>query len=105
MTDSLGQLLALDLTSPLSLGILFIITINLIAFLVMLYDKIRSRKTGAKRISEGKLFFMATAFGSVGVYLGMFVFRHKVKKWYFLTGIPLIMLQNVALIYLVSSLL
>jgi len=75
--------------------------INLLAFLIMMYDKMRSRKTGARRIPEGKLFFMATIFGSVGVYLGMFIFRHKTKKWYFLIGIPLLMLQNTAFLYLV----
>jgi len=89
--------------SPVSITIAIIITLNVIAFLTMLYDKLRSSRTGAKRISEGKLFFMAAAFGSVGVYIGMFVCRHKTKKWYFLIGIPLIMLQNVALLSIVNS--
>jgi uncharacterized membrane protein YsdA (DUF1294 family) len=78
--------------------------INSIAFLVMLFDKVRSRKIGASRISEGTLFFMAIAFGSVGVYLGMLVFRHKTRKWYFLIGIPLSALQNVASIYVLHAL-
>jgi uncharacterized membrane protein YsdA (DUF1294 family) len=66
----------------------------------MLADKIRSAKPGAERISEGMLFFLAAAFGSLGVYAGMFAFRHKTRKWYFLTGIPLLMIQNAAVIYL-----
>ena len=40
------------------------------------------------------MFFLAVAFGSLGVYLGMYVFRHKTKTWYFLIGIPLAGLQN-----------
>jgi uncharacterized membrane protein YsdA (DUF1294 family) len=75
--------------------------INIIAFLIMMTDKIKSRKVGAARISEGILFFMATALGSVGVFAGMFVFHHKTRKWYFLLGIPLLILQNTALLYLV----
>ena len=67
----------------------------------MLLDKVKSAKPGAKRISEGMLFFMATVFGSIGVYAGMFVFRHKNRKWYFLIGIPLLIIQNAALIYLI----
>jgi uncharacterized membrane protein YsdA (DUF1294 family) len=47
------------------------------------------------------LFFMATAFGSLGVYAGMFVFRHKIRKWYFIIGIPMVIIQNSAFLYLV----
>ncbi len=77
----------------------FFLTVNLLAFLVMLLDKVKSKKPGAERISEGMLFFLATVFGSVGVYAGMFVFRHKSRKWYFLIGIPLLILQNCASLY------
>lgn len=81
--------------------ILAFLTVNLIAFLIMLLDKNRSKKAGSERISEGMLFFMATVFGSIGVYAGMFTFHHKTKKWYFIIGIPMLILQNVAFIYLV----
>ncbi|MFA6348101.1 MAG: DUF1294 domain-containing protein [Candidatus Paceibacterota bacterium] len=74
---------------------------NFIAFLIMFVDKYKSSKQGSERISEGMLFFMATILGALGIYIGMFVFRHKTKKWYFLIGIPLLIIQNVALIYLV----
>lgn len=84
----------------LYLLILFVV-INILAFFIMLLDKVKSAKPGAKRISEGMLFFMATVFGSIGVYAGMFVFRHKNRKWYFLIGIPLLIIQNAALIYLI----
>lgn len=75
--------------------------INLLAFFIMLSDKIKSAKPGVTRISEGMLFFLATAFGSLGVYAGMFAFRHKTQKWYFLIGIPLLILQNAATVYLI----
>jgi len=75
--------------------------INLIAFFIMLADKIKSNEPGAERISEGMLFFLATVFGSVGVYAGMFAFRHKTRKWYFLIGIPLLIFENAAAGYLI----
>ncbi len=77
----------------------FFLAINLIAFLIMLLDKNKSKKAGSERISEGMLFFMATAFGSIGVYLGMFVFHHKTRKWYFVVGIPMLIAENVAFLY------
>jgi uncharacterized membrane protein YsdA (DUF1294 family) len=79
-----------------SLGVL-----NLLAFLIMLDDKVKSNSPGAERISEGLMFFLAAAFGSLGIYLGMFVCRHKTKKWYFLIGLPLLILENAATAYLV----
>lgn len=74
---------------------------NVISFSIMLIDKVKSRKQSAERVSEGMLFFMAAAFGSLGVYAGMFAFRHKTRKWYFLVGIPLLILQNAASAYLI----
>lgn len=84
---------------------IFFLAINVIAFLVMLWDKSRSRKDGAERISEGVLFFLAAALGSVGVYAGMFALRHKTRKWPFILGIPLLMIQNFAFLYLVYAIL
>jgi uncharacterized membrane protein YsdA (DUF1294 family) len=81
--------------------LIFFLAINLIAFLIMFVDKYKSSKQESERISEGMLFFLATLFGSLGVYAGMFVFHHKTRKWYFLIGIPLLIIQNLALIYLV----
>lgn len=91
---------------PIDNQIIFLFVIgfiNLIAFLIMLVDKIRANKTNSKRISEGKLFFMAILFGSVGVYLGMFTLRHKTKKWYFVIGIPLLMIQNFSTLYFIHT--
>jgi uncharacterized membrane protein YsdA (DUF1294 family) len=78
--------------------------INLFAFFMMARDKRKSiRGNGQKRTPEGIIFFLAAAFGSIGVYLGMLTFRHKTKKWYFQIGIPLLILQNLTLLYLVSK--
>lgn len=83
----------------------FFVFMNLLAVLIMYIDKVKSRKEGAERVSEGLLFFLATLFGSVGVFFGMFTFRHKTRKWYFLIGIPLLFLQNMALLYVIYLLL
>jgi len=81
--------------------LIFFLAMNLIAFLIMLVDKNKSQRQESERVSEGVLFFLATLFGSLGVYAGMFVFHHKTRKWYFLVGIPLLIIQNLASIYLV----
>lgn len=89
----------------ISIGIAsFFLAVNLAAFVVMLVDKNRSRKTGAERISEGVLFFMATFFGSAGVFLGMLAFHHKTQRWHFILGIPMLIAENCAFLYLVYNL-
>ena len=79
----------------------FFLLMNAGAFLGMALDKRRSRKSGAERIPEGLLFFLATMFGSVGVWLGMFTFRHKTQKWYFILGIPLLIAENIAFLMVI----
>lgn len=77
--------------------------INVVAFFLMVWDKAQSRNSGAERISEGVLFCMATLFGGIGVYLGMILLRHKTRKWYFLIGIPMLILENIALLAFVAD--
>jgi len=61
-----------------------VIGVNLIAFIIMAYDKHRSTRGGnPERISEDVLFFMAAAFGAAGVYTTVLLLRHKTRKWYF----------------------
>jgi uncharacterized membrane protein YsdA (DUF1294 family) len=68
--------------------------INLVSFSVMLLDK-NFASSNQWRVSEGALFFLAIFFGGLGIYLGMFTFHHKTRKWYFYFGIPLILIQNI----------
>ena len=78
--------------------------VNIVAFFVIANDKRTSRRGGiTKRIPEGIIFFMAAAAGAAGVYAGMLVFRHKTKKWYFQLGIPLLILQNIAALYVIRE--
>jgi uncharacterized membrane protein YsdA (DUF1294 family) len=78
--------------------------VNVIAFSIIAYDKRQARRgNSTERISEGLLFFMATAFGSMGVYAGMLVFRHKTQKRYFQIGIPLLVIENLALLYVLRE--
>ncbi len=84
----------------------FFIAINLFTFLVMANDKRKSRQKGeVGRIPEGLIFFMAATLGSVGVLAGMYILRHKTRKWYFQLGIPLLIVQNLATLYLLATML
>ncbi len=85
---------------------ILLLAINLVSFILMAYDKRQSTlQSDAPRLPEGVLFFMAIGFGSVGVLLGMFAFRHKIRKWYFQVAIPLLLVQQLLLCYFVYPLL
>lgn len=70
---------------------------SLIAFVVMAIDKNSAIKQ-KRRISERTLFLLALLGGSVGIYFGMYAFRHKTKHLRFTFGIPLIIIGQISII-------
>lgn len=82
--------------------VVIFLLVNIFSFFVMARDKSKARnRDNENRIPEGVMFFMATVFGGIGIYAGMFAFRHKTRKWYFQIGIPLLILQNLVSINLI----
>ena len=47
------------------------------------------------RIPEKTLFTVSILGGSVGTWAGMYIFRHKTKHWYFVIGMPLILIIQI----------
>ena len=75
--------------------LLYLAAVNLVTFAVYGADKRRAKKD-RRRVSEKTLFLLAIIGGSVGALLGMKVFRHKTRHWYFVWGIPAILLVQIA---------
>ena len=50
------------------------------------------------RIPEATLFLIALLGGSLGSIVGMQLFRHKTRHWYFVWGMPAIFFIELALI-------
>ena len=84
------------LTTPAGALAVWLIAINLVTFAVYGIDKRRARR-GAWRVPEKALFLLPLLGGSIGALLGMRVFRHKTKHWYFVWGVPAILLAQIAL--------
>ena len=78
-------------------GIIYLL-INIVAIIIMDIDK-KKAISGKERIPEVHLFLTAVLFGAFGVLIAMYLLRHKIRKWYFNLGIPLILIQNIALFY------
>ncbi len=82
--------------------IIYLIVINLIAFLAMYIDKRRARY-GKWRIPEQTLFVLALMGGSIGSIAGMYTFRHKTKKLRFVVGFPVILIMQIILIFMIYN--
>ena len=85
------------------LSILYLIAFNTASFIMMGIDKNAAIK-GNYRIPERTLMALAAFGGSLGAITGMLVFRHKTKHKKFVIGVPLLMVFNAAIAYVVFAL-
>ena len=80
---------------------IYLVVMNVLGVAVMWSDKRRAR-LHRWRIPEKVLFGVSLLGGSAGTWAGMYLFRHKTNHWYFVVGMPLILVCQAALaIYLV----
>jgi len=75
----------------------YLLIVNLAGLLLMWFDKARAR-AGTGRAPENKLLLLALAGGATGVFLGMWLFRHKTRHLKFTLGVPLIIVAQTVLI-------
>ena len=82
---------------------LYLLAVNLTAFAAMGADKGRAKK-GKWRISVKACFRLAVYGGGMGCKLGLMLFRHKTRHWYFRWGFPLLAaLQAAGLVWLARN--
>jgi uncharacterized membrane protein YsdA (DUF1294 family) len=77
--------------------LIYLVIVNIVGFAMMGIDKKKAIR-GACRIPEASLFLAAILGGSIGSIMGMQVFRHKTKHWYFKYGMPAILVLQIAIV-------
>lgn len=77
--------------------LVYLAAVNVLTFFAYGGDKLRAKTEGARRTPEKTLLGLAVIGGSLGALLGMQVFRHKTRHWYFKYGVPAILLAQLAL--------
>ena len=82
--------------------VIYFFIINLFAIFLMKYDKVKAINN-QYRVNEKTLFLIALILGGIGIYIGMYLFRHKTKHVKFTVGIPLIIILNILTIYYLIS--
>ena len=86
----------------ITLIIVYLIVINLISLITMGVDKAKAQKR-SWRIPESTLFVLALIGGSIGSIVGMHLFRHKTRHWYFLYGMPAILIIQILIVIILAS--
>ena len=76
--------------------------INLITFVAFAIDKMNAI-LGKSRIRILTLLGLAFVGGSVGALVGMYLLRHKTRVAYFTVDIPVMMLMQVAVVFMVMN--
>lgn len=76
---------------------LYLLAINLLAFIAFGLDKRKARK-GQWRTPESTLLTLAIVGGSVGAWAGMKVWRHKTLHPKFKYGVPVILAIQIILL-------
>lgn len=82
--------------------IIYFICINIIGFISMYLDKRKAIKS-EWRIKESTLIMVVILGGSIGACLGMETFKHKTKHIKFKYGIPIIILVQIIIFYVLRN--
>jgi len=77
----------------------YLIAVNMIAFVVSGLDK-HAAVHHKRRVPEKTLFSIAIIGGSIGLFISMLFFRHKTRHWYFMIGVPVLILCQMMILYL-----
>ena len=81
-------------------ALIYLITVNVVAFLLMLSDKHRAIKK-YYRIPERVLIGAAVIGGSFGSLLGMKLLHHKTRHIRFRWGLPMILALHICIAFLI----
>ena len=81
--------------------ILYFTAISILSFLLFGLDKQKARQN-KRRISEFTLLLVSFLGGSLGSFLAMFIFRHKISKTSFKIKFGLILLAQILIISLMK---
>ena len=83
-------------TNILWIILAYLLIMNIAGLSVMGIDKAKA-KHHAWRIPETTLFLVSLLGGSIGTWAGMYLFRHKTKHWYFVLGMPVILVIHIVI--------
>ena len=82
--------------------VIWLCVISLVAVIVTIADKWKAKR-GKWRVPEATLLLISALGGSAAMYATMLCIRHKTKHVKFMLGIPLIIILQTALLFLIIN--
>lgn len=82
--------------------LLYLLLINAVSFVFMRVDKQHAKKK-LRRTPERTLMLLAMLGGSIGVFVGMYLLRHKTLHRKFTIGVPIIFLVQFFIAFMVFT--
>lgn len=79
--------------------ILYLLLINILAFVLTVYDKLASKKFRKNRIRENILLLVGFLGGGLLMYITMRIINHKTRHKKFMLGLPLMVIFHLFIIY------
>ena len=76
-----------------------LVVLNPFGLFLVWFDKQRSLSGRDGRVPEVYFFLTAVFFASLGIFLGLFAFRHKTRKTYFPLGLGFLCLEQCLLVW------
>lgn len=81
---------------------IYLLIVNVMTFILYGIDKYKA-KHHHWRISERTLFTLTIIGGAIGALLAMYIFRHKTKTPLFKWGVPLVLLIQILIYFLLVT--
>ncbi len=79
--------------------LVYFVIMSLLTFFLFAEDKRRAKRK-KWRVPEKAFFVLAALGGSVGAIVGMWVFHHKTRHWYFVYGMPAILAAQLLIVWI-----
>lgn len=79
--------------------IIWLSAISVISVAVCVFDKRRSKRSGARRVPESALLWLSALGGASAMLITMLLIRHKTRKAKFMIGIPVIIAIHLCLLW------
>ena len=83
--------------------LIYFAVISLLTSIITVYDKKAAKKWTKHRVPEKVLFLLAILGGSLSEYLTMLKIRHKTKHKRFMIGLPIIIVFQVVILWLILT--
>lgn len=101
--DGLEIVISFILGSKFLTLTVFIVFMTWLGYYIMKVDK-RYAQEDKRRVPEKTLLLISMVGGSLGMYIGMYKFKHKTLHKKFTIGVPFIMLIQVAcVVYIITT--